>query len=65
VVATRWVLAGRAGLPDHLVATSVCDAVALHSDQLGALRLMAVVHSLSDCISALGEDIGWRGFLGR
>jgi membrane protease YdiL (CAAX protease family) len=46
-----------------LVAASVSDAVTFHRDQVGALLLMAVPQSLLLCIFALGEEIGWRGFL--
>jgi membrane protease YdiL (CAAX protease family) len=46
-----------------MVAASVSDAVTLRSDQVEALLLMAVVQSLLGCISALGEEIGWQGFL--
>jgi hypothetical protein len=37
--------------------------VTFHPDQVGALLLMAVPQSLLLCIFALGEEIGWRGFL--
>ena len=62
-----WLLAGF--LPAVLVflitlgAAQVIDAVTFHSDQVGALLLMAVLQSLLLCIFALGEEIGWRGFL--
>jgi membrane protease YdiL (CAAX protease family) len=46
-----------------LVAAPVSDAVTFHPDQLGALLVMAVPQSLLVCIFALGEEIGWRGFL--
>ncbi len=46
-----------------LVAAPVSDAVTFHPDQVGALLLIAVLQSLLGCISALGEEIGWRGFL--
>jgi membrane protease YdiL (CAAX protease family) len=46
-----------------LVAASVSDVVTLHRDQMGALLVMTVVLSLLGCKSALGEEIGWRGFL--
>jgi hypothetical protein len=46
-----------------LVAASVTDTVTFHSDKMGALLLMAVVQSLLACTTALGEEIGWRGFL--
>jgi membrane protease YdiL (CAAX protease family) len=48
-----------------LVAAPVSGAVTFHPDQVGALLLMAVPQSLLLCIFALGEEIGWRGFLGR
>jgi membrane protease YdiL (CAAX protease family) len=62
-----WLLAGF--LPAALVflitmiAAPVSDAVTFHPDQVGALLLMAVPQSLLLCIFALGEEIGWRGFL--
>jgi membrane protease YdiL (CAAX protease family) len=62
-----WLLAGF--LPAALVflitvvAAPVSDAVTFHSDKVGALLLMAVVQGLLGCITALGEEIGWRGFL--
>jgi membrane protease YdiL (CAAX protease family) len=62
-----WLLAGF--LPAALVflitmvAAPASDAVTFHSDKVGALLLMAVVQSLLGCITALGEEIGWRGFL--
>jgi membrane protease YdiL (CAAX protease family) len=46
-----------------MIAVSVSDAVTFHSDQVGALLLMSVVQSLLGSIPALGEEIGWRGFL--
>jgi membrane protease YdiL (CAAX protease family) len=46
-----------------LVAAPISDAVTFHPDQVGALLLMAVVQSLLFSIFALGEEIGWRGFL--
>jgi membrane protease YdiL (CAAX protease family) len=46
-----------------LVTASVSDAVTFHGDQVGALLAMAVVQSLLISIFALGEEIGWRGFL--
>ena len=46
-----------------LVAAPVSDAATFHPDQVGALLLMAVPQSLLLCIFALGEEIGWRGFL--
>ena len=46
-----------------LVAAPVSDAVTFHPDQVGAFLLMALVQSLLLCIFALGEEIGWRGFL--
>ncbi len=46
-----------------LVAAPVSAAVMFHPDQVGALLLMAVPQSLLGCIFALGEEIGWRGFL--
>ena len=46
-----------------MVAAAVSDAVTFHTDQVGALLLMAVVQSLLFSIFALGEEIGWRGFL--
>jgi membrane protease YdiL (CAAX protease family) len=46
-----------------LVAAPVSGAVTFHPDQVGALLLMAVPQSLLLCIFALGEEIGWRGFL--
>jgi membrane protease YdiL (CAAX protease family) len=45
-----------------MVAAPISDAVTFHRDQLRALLVMAVVQSLLGCISALGEEIGWRGF---
>jgi membrane protease YdiL (CAAX protease family) len=62
-----WLLAGF--LPAALVflitmvTAPVSDVVTFHSDKVGALLLMAVVQSLLGCIFALGEEIGWRGFL--
>jgi membrane protease YdiL (CAAX protease family) len=46
-----------------LVAAPIFDAVTFHPDQVGALLLMAAPQSLLLCIFALGEEIGWRGFL--
>jgi membrane protease YdiL (CAAX protease family) len=46
-----------------MVAAPISDAVMFHKDKVGALLVMAVVQSLLACISALGEEIGWRGFL--
>jgi membrane protease YdiL (CAAX protease family) len=46
-----------------LVAATVSDAATFHPGQVGALLLMAVPQSLLACIFALGEEIGWRGFL--
>lgn len=46
-----------------LVTTSISNAVTFHGDQVGALLAMAVVQSLLLSIFALGEEIGWRGFL--
>ena len=46
-----------------LVAAPISEAVTFHPDQVGALLLMAVPQSLLGCIFALGEEIGWRGFL--
>ncbi|HWJ52057.1 MAG TPA: CPBP family intramembrane glutamic endopeptidase, partial [Propionibacteriaceae bacterium] len=46
-----------------LVPAPVSGAVTFHPDQVGALLLMAVPQSLLLCIFALGEEIGWRGFL--
>ena len=62
-----WLLA--AFLPAALVflitmiAAPVSGAVTFHPDQVGALLLVAVPQSLLGCIFALGEEIGWRGFL--
>jgi membrane protease YdiL (CAAX protease family) len=62
-----WLLAGF--LPAALVflitlvAAPVSGAVTFHPDQVEALLLMAVPQSLLLCIFALGEEIGWRGFL--
>ena len=62
-----WLLA--AFLPGALVflitmvAAPVSDAVTFHPTQVGALLLLAVPQSLVGCIFALGEEIGWRGFL--
>jgi membrane protease YdiL (CAAX protease family) len=62
-----WLLAGF--LPAVLVfsitliAAPVSGAVTFHSDQLARLLLLAVLLSLLGCIPALGEEIGWRGFL--
>jgi membrane protease YdiL (CAAX protease family) len=62
-----WLLAGF--LPAALVflitmvTAPVSDVVTFHNDKVGALLLMAVVQSLLGCIFALGEEIGWRGFL--
>ena len=46
-----------------LVAAPVSDAVTFHPTRVGALLLLAVPQSLVGCIFALGEEIGWRGFL--
>ena len=46
-----------------LVAAPISEAVTFHPDQVGPLLLMAVPQSLLGCIFALGEEIGWRGFL--
>ena len=48
-----------------MVTAPVTDSVTFHSEQVGALLLMAVVRSLLGSISALGEEIGWRGSFGR
>ena len=46
-----------------MIAAPISDAFLFHKDKVGALLLMALVQSLFGCISALGEEIGWRGFL--
>jgi membrane protease YdiL (CAAX protease family) len=46
-----------------MIAAPASDAVTFHSERVPALLLMAVVQSLFGCITALGEEIGWRGFL--
>ena len=46
-----------------LAVAPVSGAVTFRPDQVGALLLMAVPQSLVGCIFALGEEIGWRGFL--
>jgi membrane protease YdiL (CAAX protease family) len=66
-VPSWWLLAGF--LPAALVflitmvAVPVSDAVTFHTDKVASLLLMAVIQSLLGCITALGEEIGWRGFL--
>jgi hypothetical protein len=62
-----WLLAGF--LPAVLVflitliAAPVSGAVTFHSDQIARLLLLAVLQSLLGSIPAIGEEIGWRGFL--
>jgi membrane protease YdiL (CAAX protease family) len=46
-----------------LVAAPVSGAVMFHFEDLARLLLLAVPQSLLGCIPALGEEIGWRGFL--
>jgi membrane protease YdiL (CAAX protease family) len=46
-----------------MIAAPISAAVMFHKDKVGAVLLMALVQSLLGCISALGEEIGWRGFL--
>ena len=46
-----------------MIAAPISDAFLFHKDKVGALLLMVLVQSLFGCISALGEEIGWRGFL--
>ena len=46
-----------------MIVAPFADVITFHSDKVGALLLMAVLQSLLGCISALGEEIGWRGFL--
>jgi len=45
------------------IAASVSGAVTFHPEHAVRLLLLAVPLSLVGCISALGEEIGWRGFL--
>jgi membrane protease YdiL (CAAX protease family) len=62
-----WILAGF--LPAALVflitmiAVPVSGAVTYHPEHGARLLLLAVLLSLVGCIPALGEEIGWRGFL--
>jgi membrane protease YdiL (CAAX protease family) len=62
-----WLLA--AFLPAALVflitmiAAPVSGALTFHSDHIARLLLLAVLLSLLACIPALGEEIGWQGFL--
>jgi membrane protease YdiL (CAAX protease family) len=46
-----------------IVTASFSDAVTFHSEQMPVLMLMAGLQSLLGCVTALGEEIGWRGFL--
>jgi membrane protease YdiL (CAAX protease family) len=62
-----WLLAGF--LPAAMVflitmiAAPISGAVTFHSEHVARLLLLAVLLSLLGCISALGEELGWRGFL--
>ncbi len=62
-----WLLA--AFLPAALVflitmiAAPVSGAVTFHPEHVARLLLLAVLLSMLGCIPALGEEIGWRGFL--
>ena len=47
-----------------MIAAPISDAFLFHKDKVGALLLMALVQSLFGCISALGEEIGWRDSFG-
>ena len=64
---SRWILAGF--LPAVLVflitmiAAPVSGAVTFHPEHVTRLLLLAVLLSLVGSIPALGEEIGWRGFL--
>jgi membrane protease YdiL (CAAX protease family) len=44
-------------------AASVVTDVAVHPDRLLTLVLLSPVFALSGAVSAIGEEIGWRGFL--
>jgi membrane protease YdiL (CAAX protease family) len=46
-----------------MVAAPVSGAVTFHPEHVARLLLVAVLLSLLGCIPALGEEIGWRGFL--
>jgi membrane protease YdiL (CAAX protease family) len=49
-----------------LVVTALAAAtgvVELHAEHLGTLLLLSPVLALSGSVSAVGEEIGWRGFL--
>jgi membrane protease YdiL (CAAX protease family) len=63
---TWWIFAGL--LPVLVVlaislVTAAFGAVELHLDRVPRALLIAVPVSLSACIPATGEEIGWRGFL--
>ena len=46
-----------------MIAPPVSGAVTFHTEHVARLLLLAVALSLVGCIPALGEEIGWRGFL--
>jgi membrane protease YdiL (CAAX protease family) len=46
-----------------MIAAPVSGAVTFHREHVARLLLLAVLLSLVGCIPALGEEIGWRGFL--
>jgi membrane protease YdiL (CAAX protease family) len=63
---TWWILAGF--LPSVVafgasLLASALGWVELRADRLPALLAFAVLLSLYGCIAAIGEEIGWRGFL--
>lgn len=61
-----WLLAGF--LPALVVFSisllaSVSDQVELHGDRVTRLAVVFVPLGLVGCVTAIGEEIGWRGFL--
>lgn len=63
---TWWILAGFLPSIVALVASLIAAAlgwIELREERLPALLAVAVLLSLYGCIAAIGEEIGWRGFL--
>jgi membrane protease YdiL (CAAX protease family) len=63
---TWWILAGFLPSIVAFVAALLASAlgwVEIRTDRLPALLAVGVLLSLYGCIAAIGEEIGWRGFL--
>jgi membrane protease YdiL (CAAX protease family) len=63
---TWWILAGFLPSLVALVASLLASAlgwIELREERLPAMLAVAVLLSLYGCIAAIGEEIGWRGFL--